>query len=143
MTRVDFYVSNQPGQAARLTLACRIAEKAYQQKHQIYLHAGSAEQAQAIDAQLWTFRAGSFIPHALVGDEMADQCPILIGYEHTPDSHTDVLINLDQQVPSFFSRFERVAELINQDEETRQQGRDRFRFYRDRGYALETHNLND
>jgi DNA polymerase-3 subunit chi len=34
-----------------------------------------------------------------------------------------------------------VAELVNQDQVIKDAGRERFRFYRDRGYALETHTL--
>ena len=44
-------------------------------------------------------------------------------------------------VPEFFSRFERVAELVENDEQQRHHGRERFRFYKERGYPLQTHNV--
>ncbi len=52
-----------------------------------------------------------------------------------------MLINLADEVPDFFSRFERVAELIDRDPAVRTAGRNRFRLYRDRGYTLNTHNI--
>jgi len=53
----------------------------------------------------------------------------------------DVLINLSQQTPDCFARFERFAELVNQDESIKQAGRERFKFYKSRGYPLNTHKI--
>ncbi len=142
MTRVDFYILEQQHAEARARFACRLAEKAWQQGNQVYIHTGNAEESRRLDELLWTFRAGSFVPHALDGDEAADEAPIHIGHGDEPRHHDQVLINLAPEVPLFFSRFERVADLVDQDDETRKQGRERFRFYRDRGYPLENHTIN-
>lgn len=144
MTKVDFYILEQQGEA-RNRFACRLAEKAWQQGNKVYIHTASAEQSQRLDELLWTFRAGSFVPHTLDNDNNADSTPIHIGHGDEPQGpqhHDQVLINLAPEVPLFFSRFERVAEVVDQDEEVRTQGRERFRFYRDRGYALENHSIN-
>ena len=55
----------------------------------------------------------------------------------------DVLINLTPVQPLFFSQFERLAEIINGDEEVKKQGRVRYQFYKDRGYHLDTHQINN
>jgi DNA polymerase-3 subunit chi len=52
-----------------------------------------------------------------------------------------VLINLAAEVPEFFSRYERVAEVVDADAVRREQSRERYRFYRDRGYKLNTHQV--
>jgi DNA polymerase-3 subunit chi len=52
-----------------------------------------------------------------------------------------VLISLASAIPSFFSRFGRVADVVGATEEAKQQARERFRFYRERGYSLQTHSL--
>ena len=141
MTRVDFYVLENPTPAGAPGLACRLAEKAYDEGHRIYIHVEDQQQAEALDALLWTFRAGSFIPHALTG-EQGDEAPVHIGFGEGPaEAHDDVLINLTAQVPLFFSRFARVAELVDADEAARLKARERFRFYRERGYTLDTHNI--
>ena len=114
----------------------------------VYVHAADDDQAQQLDQLLWTFRDGSFIPHMLHADsntQLLVDCPVIIGphpnLSEPPEHHHDVLINLHPEVPGFFSRFDRVAEIIGPEESQREAGRERFRFYRDRGYALETHKL--
>ena len=141
MTRVDFYVLETPQPQARDKLVCRLAEKAYSMNHTIYIHTGGSEQARHLDNLLWTFRDGSFIPHQLHDEQQDEICPVIIGYNHEPETHSEVLINVSDEVPMFFSRFERVAEVVTQDEQQREQARERFKFYRERGYELETHNL--
>ncbi len=140
MTRVDFYIVESPAPDARERVACRLAEKAWQLDHRIYIHGQDAGHCERLDQLLWTFRDGSFVPHEPLADPAPD-CPILIGLAEPPESHTGVLINLHEAVPPFFSRFERVVEIVNQAEPVRQAGRERFKFYRDRGYDLHTHTL--
>ncbi len=145
MTRIDFYLlSSQQADASERT-ACRLAEKAYALKHTIYIHADSQQQAIQLDKLLWTFRDGSFVPHQLHGLDESDNSPVIIGHQSSPDkelaTHHQLLINLDQTVPAFFSRFERVAEIVSADEQQRKAARERFRFYRQRGYELQTHEL--
>jgi DNA polymerase-3 subunit chi len=66
----------------------------------------------------------------------------LIGCEQEPASeHWDLMINLADHVPEYFSRYERVAELVDGHPQRRDLGRDRYRFYRDRGYKLNTHQM--
>ncbi len=143
MTRVDFYISQATTPTVRQQLACRIAEKAYLKQHRVYLHVPSAEQAEQLDSLLWVFRAGSFIPHCRDTDAQAAESPVVIGHSEPPADSNDVLINLCDDIPGFFSRFGRVAEIISGDETTRQKGRERFKYYRERGYALESHELGD
>ena len=88
---------------------------------------------------MWTFRDGSFLPHVLAGE--GEDAPVHIGHSAEPGEGFHLLINLGPEVPGFFSRFERVAEVVDGDETQKAKGRERFRFYKDRGYPLETHKL--
>lgn len=142
MTRVDFYVTPNTEPDARLQLACRIVEKAYNLSHGVYIHTDDAASAGKLDELLWTFRQGSFIPHCLHTAEELPDAAVVIGHDHLPAITPQVLINMSSQVPDFFSRFERIAEIVAGDEATRQAARTRFKFYRERGYPLETHELN-
>lgn len=141
MPRIDFYLLPDHSPNGRSLLACRLAEKAYGLGHRVYIHAESAEQARALDDLLWTFRQGSFVPHALYPVPDTEPPPVLIGWEEQPDIAAEVLINLTHQAPAFFERFERVAELADQDEQTLINSRERFRFYRDQGYPPQLHKL--
>lgn len=140
MTRIDFYVLSGHEANGRALLACRLAEKAFQHGHRVYIHTESAAQSRQMDELLWTFRAGSFVPHGL--REHAEQVPVVISDSGEPDSHTGVLINLAPDVPLFFSRFARVAELVDQNDAQLRTGRERYRFYKERGYELASHKLN-
>ncbi|MNC96157.1 DNA polymerase III subunit chi [compost metagenome] len=66
---------------------------------------------------------------------------MLIGPGEPLPSHQDVLLNLADEVPAFFDRFERVLEIVAGDAAARGQSRQRFKFYRDAGLAPETHRL--
>ena len=138
MTKVDFYILQS---GSRENTACKLIEKAYSLGHRIYVHAGSEDQLTKIDHLLWTFRAGSFIPHQRYQSDSNEDSPVQLGTHEAPNIDSDVLINLAADVPLFFSRFQRVAELVGPDEQAKALGRQHFQFYRDRGYALNTHNL--
>ena len=139
MTRIGFYIIENEDPASRLRLALRLTEKAHQRGHRIYLNAQSEEEARSLDEQLWTFRAASFLPHALVTESPAEQ--ICIGWGQEPEGHDDLLINLQPAVPAFVGRFQRVAELVNREPARLQALRASWRHYKDRGYAVEEHRL--
>lgn len=142
MTRVDFYIV-QGGDTALPLVACRLTEKAYRHGHRVYIHTRDVTQAQRLDTLLWTFRAGSFVPHALAETPCEDTTPVFIGADEPAEGLSDVLINLSTDLPLFFSRFERVAEVVADDERARERARERYRFYRERGYPLDTHTLDE
>ncbi len=141
MTQVDFYIlkDNQP-QAGAL-FACRLAEKAYRQGHRVYIHTDSGARLRMLDDLLWTFRAGSFLPHAVYSGGNSSTHPILLGQHDDPQGCDDVLVNLAGGVPPFFSRFSRVVEPVSADDDARAGARERYRYYQDRGYTLNTHKL--
>ena len=140
MTQVDFYVLEQPDSPSRPLMACRVADKAFRSGHRVYVLASSQEQVKELDQLLWTYSQGSFTPHETYsGTIKNDLAPILIGADEAPESWHDILITLTDDVPPFFSRFERVIEIVGNDEDQKKNARDRFRFYRDRGYALQSH----
>ena len=139
MTRVGFYVVQVAQQQQRLQVAVRLADKAFQQGHRIFINATDEAQARALDTLLWSHRPSSFLPHALQGDEHNSQ--IAIGWGQDPLDHDDLLINLQLDIPRFFSRFKRVAEVVTQDPTSLEALRRSWTFYKERGYQLEKHDL--
>ena len=144
MTRVDFYVLEDSAAQARERFACRLTEKAWRLKHRVYLFAASPAEAQRLDSLLWTFSDRSFLPHVLDAPDLdpalAAATQVRVGAGE-PAFEAELLVNLGSEVPLFFSRFERVAEIVGGSDADRALARDRFRFYRDRGYTLETHQI--
>jgi DNA polymerase-3 subunit chi len=139
VTRVGFYVVQAAEQGNRLQVAVRLADKAFQQGHRIFINAVDEAQARTLDELLWTYRPASFLPHGLHGQEHSDT--IAIGWGQEPQNHNDLLINLQLDIPSFFSRFARVAEVVTQDPASLQALRESWKFYKQRGYQLEKHDL--
>jgi len=141
MTQVDFYILSEEASSDRFSLACRIADKARKAGHRVVIHTRSAEEARHVDRMLWTQQEQSFIPHGLLGESEAEITPVLIGDAEQAEQEHDVLVNLSMDVPTFFSRFQRLAECVDNDEVARTASRERYRFYRDRGYPLNVHNI--
>ena len=139
MTQVDFYVLPDATPRGRAVFTCRLAEKAFGLGHRVFVHTRSEGEARELDELMWTFRDRSFLPHCLAGTD--ESAAVHIGTGDGPAGDFHLLINLAAEVPAYFSRFERVAEVVNADATLRNQGRERFRFYKDRGYPLETHKL--
>ena len=54
---------------------------------------------------------------------------------------TDVLINLTNEVLANFSCFERLVECLCLDDNVRVLGRERYRYYAERGYPIHMHEI--
>ncbi len=138
MTRVAFYFNA----GDKADVAMRLAAKAYQAGQRTLLYTEEDALATRLDTGLWTAQQLSFLPHVRCGHPLADRTPILIGVRSDELASCDVLINLTPQPPACFARFDRLIEIVTADETDRRQARSRFRFYQERGYALDTHDLN-
>ncbi len=131
MTKVDFYT----GSGDRLRTACQLSHKAMQSGVRVLLHVPDDGLADQLDKLLWHYPPTAFIPHCHSSEAEAADMPVVIGCdENFP--HSELLISLHQECVSFFSRFERVIEIVGRDAEEAQRGRLRFKHYRDRGYEL-------
>lgn len=137
MTRVDFHF-NAPD---KLHYACRLIRKIHRGKGRAVVWCEDTEALARFDELLWTFSDQDFIPHVAAGDELAGETPFLLASEPFESPHHEVLVNLGQQTPAYFSRFERLIEIVSADETDRQLARDRWRFYKDRGYPLNTYDI--
>ena len=56
-------------------------------------------------------------------------------------AQTDVLINLTDEVLANFSCHERLVECLCLDDEVRDLGRERYRYYAERGYPIHMHEI--
>src|SRR5262245_26803929 len=137
MTRIDFY-SNAD---SKLQAACQLVAKAVREQSQVVVYAPDQDTARSFDRLLWTYQAIGFVPHCLASDPLSAETPVVIAHEGAEHAHYRLLLNLHSESPPSFSRFERLIEVVGTDEDDRQQARTRFRFYRDRGYEIQHHDL--
>lgn len=142
MTRVDFYVLSDVDLTALQRFACRLAFRAAGAGQGVHLHLADESAVAEFDALLWDYPSGRFLPHETVpaGGDHRPRAPVSLGHD-LPRDCDGVLINLAPGVPEFFARFDRVAEIIVG--ATKADGRSRYKHYRDRGYPLHHHDIDD
>ncbi len=137
MTRIDFYDISQSHHTT-YGLVCKLCHKALQGKQNILLLTANQNQSDRLDRMLWTSEDESFLPH----DQQEQEgllTPILINHQADPRGERQLLINLTNEIPQFFAQFERVIELVADD--NKQHARSHYSFYKDRGYELNHHKL--
>jgi DNA polymerase III subunit chi len=139
--RVDFYLLESGLSQARWLVACRLLEKAYARGHRVYVFCQHQQDAELLDELLWTFKEDSFIPHNLQGEGPEPPPPIQIGYANEPRGFNDILLNLSDRIPPFYSKFKRVMELVSNVEAEKEQSRANYREYRAKGCELHTHQI--
>ena len=138
MTRIDFYILPDVDIDAKFRFACRLAHRAIADGGQVHVRTASTEATAILDALMWSYPEGRFLPHTSADDEEAI---VRIGDEEPPAGPDELLINLGDDVPAFFDRFSRVCEVVPGPEVAA--GRARYSQYRLRGFPLHHHELDD
>jgi DNA polymerase-3 subunit chi len=137
LTTIDFYTHVDD----RLAVAAKLVVKAWMQHGNVRVLTPDPEATATLDRMLWLQPQTSFVPHCRLGSPLASETPIIVDDRIEHEGPAGVLVNLHPSPPSFFSRFERLAEIVGTDEASVAAGRERYRFYRERGYELRAHNL--
>jgi DNA polymerase-3 subunit chi len=133
MTRIDFH-SNVPD---KITYACRLVRKARAAQCKVVMLTANHEQLAILDEALWAFSELDFLPHVSADNVLAAQTPVILSDSDAADlPHHQILINLSSRTPANFARFERMFEIISSDDTDTLAGRERYRFYKERGYPL-------
>jgi DNA polymerase-3 subunit chi len=137
VTRIDFYRYAED----KLRFACRLAAKAHGASKRVVVYSPDRALLAEFDKSLWTFQATGFVPHCFVEAAIADETPVILATSGDALPHHDVLLNLSNEWPPFFASFERLLEIVGSDEEDKGRARQRWSFYKDRGYDLQVHDV--
>ena len=137
MTTIDFYTHV----ADRLDVAARIVAKAYAAHGSVRVLTPDRATTDALDRLLWLQTPLSFLPHCRMDSALASETPIWIDDTLDHNGPAAVLVNLHAEPAPFFSRFERLAEIVGTDDASAAAGRERWKFYKERGYAIGAHDL--
>ncbi len=137
MTQVDFHF-NAPD---KLHYVCRLLRKIYRSGKKSVVYCPQPQMLHELDQSLWTFSQLDFLPHVKASDPLAARTPIVLLPQAGETVHHDVLVNLASEMPPHFSRFDRLVEVVALEEEDRAQARLRWKYYKDRGYPLNTFDL--
>ncbi len=137
--QVDFYVLSNPAQTAG-HLACRLALMAWEQGNRITVLTESSAELEQLDALMWNFPAGRFLPHST--DLTDSTAPVRIttpGVDIPGDC--EVVINLSTSAIPEPGRFKRLLEIVPRKETDRTASRHKFRIYHDLGLQPVSHTI--
>ncbi len=128
---------------SKLDYVCRLARKYVRQGSRLVI-TGRRDDLLQLDRMLWEMAPTDFVSHCLgeCGAELRAASAVLLSEEPAqPDGH-DVLVNLGDDVPAGFAAFERVVEVVSQDDEQDRAGaRQRWRFYAAEGHPIVRHDI--
>jgi DNA polymerase-3 subunit chi len=142
MPDISFYILPTSSNQGRFQFACKLAEKIYRTTNKVYILTNTETQSQKIDDLLWSFRAGSFVPHDVYSGSMpATEDRVLIGSNNAPESWQQTIINLSNHCPDNVEQSERILEILDGDETNKQSGRQRYRQYQQSGFNINTHQM--
>jgi DNA polymerase-3 subunit chi len=136
VTKIFFY----HGMNDRLPYAVRLIAGAWAQRKALTIYAPNRGLAQQLDQVLWSQQSTGFIPHCFGDSPLVAETPILIARDEAElakSTQDQRLINLSDELPPGFARFESLVEVVSQEEDVRNGGRERVRFYRERGYEVQ------
>ena len=145
LTRIDFYYDVQN----TLLFASRITRKLYYEKivttkRPLVIRCRNGFHCEEVGDSLNHFSKKDFLPHARFSDVNACMSPIiLLETSQIPLWANDivVLLNLDSKIEITFSSYSRVIEIVDQTETNRQKGRQKYKFYKERGYEVFGHKV--
>ncbi|MBU6198545.1 MAG: DNA polymerase III subunit chi [Xanthomonadaceae bacterium] len=140
MPRADFYLIAKPRfRADPLLLVCELAKRAFESGQRALILARSDEQAQALDEKLWEFDEAAFVPHQIAGDADDAITPVLIVPPGTSAPDRALIINLRDEAVT--GTFERVLEVVPDEESLRTGSRERWKTYKAAGMEPVKHDM--
>jgi DNA polymerase III subunit chi len=135
MTRIDFYFNAD----SKLLAACELAARALGRGLRVLVYAPDEPVAAQLELALSGFPEIRWA--RLPAPGASAEAPVVIASDAGATVHDEVLLNLHDGAPRHFSRFLRLIEVVARAEDDRQAARERFRYYRDRGYAIRHHDM--
>tara|TARA_B100000949_G_C14234349_1_gene430402 strand:+ start:638 stop:1063 length:426 start_codon:yes stop_codon:yes gene_type:complete len=139
--RIDFYLLQSEDAEQRWLFACQLIEKAWLRGHRVFVYCSNQKDAEGIDELLWNFRSDSFVPHHIQGEGPEPPPPVQIGFGAEPRGFSDIMVNLSGKIPDFSQRFQRIIEIVINNEAQKEKSRNHYREYRRRQYEIHTHNI--
>ena len=140
---VRFYVLPAgSGLENRLELACKLAEKAQQERLKTLILCADEHMAAQLDHALWHYRADSFLTHCRPDDPLQAEAVAVLAVPPERVARADVLINLSlENTPDLPRGCSRVLEIVSPQPDVLHSTRARYRAYRERGLEPQTHTL--
>ena len=139
MSRCDFYVLPSPDPEARVHFLYKLLEKVLGLGHKVYIRAASEQQANLLDSRIWDYQDHAFLPHSLIAEGL--ESPIEIGYGDALPTHKDIFLNFDLEIPTQALSFDRIIEIVVQEQSILDATRNNFRHYKKAGFDIRMNDM--
>lgn len=133
MTKIRFYTDVMD----RAALMQHLVTQALSRQRQVTVYVQDREQALRYSEGLWQQTTESFVPNTLADEGHAALTPVQFVWQPEQVRQDDLLFNCQATLPKCFSRFRHLFELVGTEEDDKAAARQRWAFYRDRGYEIQ------
>ncbi|MPY69965.1 MAG: DNA polymerase III subunit chi [Alphaproteobacteria bacterium] len=134
MTEIGFYHLTRTPLDRALP---KILEKALEAGKRAIVIAGSDERVAVLNAALWTYDQGSFLPHGTVREGEAARQPVWLTAEDENPNGAQIVVLTDGATVSEMAAFERCLDMFDgNDPAAVAAARDRWRAAKAAGHAL-------
>jgi len=123
VTTVQFYIIDSDDTAEQFSYALQLALKHLSLGKHLHIHTRTAQ-----DTRQMQLLFADKLSH---GDER-----LSIDHKGEPENTREVLLNLSADVPHFFSSFSMTLEIFCTGSNGKEMARERYRYYKSRGYPL-------
>ena len=100
---------------------------------------GDQSELKTLSKNLWVNSGVNFFPHRV---NQPYENEMIILSDDKIDWMDDTLINFSNSKINGFNRYLKLIELVTDDEETKKKARERFKFYKDCGYKVNSVDAN-
>lgn len=135
MTQVSFYLFEKSTEPQAHS-ACRLARKILKQAAKLWWYCPDAALQTVLDDTLWGFDDTSFIPHG-IHDADGQVCISAA----LPTEGAWIVFNFSSTAISIQDTFQHIIEIIENKEQTKIIGREKFKHYRQLGISPRTFKL--
>jgi DNA polymerase-3 subunit chi len=143
MKQVDFYLLKSSAFSDQVGFCCRLSEKALAQQNKIHIQTKDSIQSDALNEALWSFKAESFLPHA-IGQNLDQDYPITIDSQALEQQNTkqrNLLILLCSEIPRNHHYFERMCLIVINEEDDIQLAREQYKLFKKQGVKVNIHDM--
>ena len=145
MKQVDFYLISNQINDAKYKLASRLSNKLQRLDQSALIITDNDQATTELDRVMWSFSDTSFLAHERL-DSSEFNSKIQIGDANLASPNLlerdyNVLINISSEIPIFNHHFERIAEIVDHDEGSKNAARARYKRYQTEGFEIKTHNI--
>ena len=112
----------------------KLLEKVLESGRRALVLAASEERAETLNAALWTYDQGSFLPHGTAREGRPERQPIFLATDDANANGAQVAVMVDGVAPADPARFERCLDMFDgTDPAALEAARARWRAHKERG----------